>query len=97
MRAGDLDHLCAQLDQCLDGLANRGGHPWLGTLTGGELGHQAQPDPGQVTGRATPRGFDNGWYRRRDRRGIAGIVPGDHLVQQRRIEDVPGHRTRSVQ
>src|SRR5262249_22587154 len=87
VRAGHLHDLGAQFDERLDAFADGRGDTGFGALAG-ELADQADAYPGEVTGRALPGRLDDRRYGRRDRRGVARVVAGDHGVQQRGVVNV---------
>ena len=81
-RAGDLDDLGAGLDHQVDRLLEAGQHAGLVALAA-ELGDDADPDAGQVAGRALAGGVDQRGQRRVDGGGVERVVAADDLVQQR--------------
>src|SRR5699024_11072707 len=93
VRAGDLDDLGTAVHEVLDGLVEARLHLWREAVTG-ELAHDADPHPGDVP---VPRGPDDVRDRLVDRRRVARVVPGHDLVEERRVEDGAGTRTRLVE
>ena len=93
VRAGHLDDLGAQGLQELDGLGEPGQHPGLVAVAAQFRDH---PDA-----QAAHVGLPGGGHHRRDRRvhrgRVARVVPGDRLVQQRRVQHGPGQRPGGVQ
>ena len=94
--ARHLDHLGAGLDHQVDRLLEPRQHAVLVALAA-ELLDDADPDTRQVPGRPLAGRADEVGQRLVDAGGVERVVAADHLVQQRRVEDGPGHRAGLVE
>ena len=96
MRAIDFADLRAQGGQLLDGRLERRQHPRLVALAA-QLANHPHPHPAQVTVPPGLCGRDDVGHRGVHGGGVAAVVPGDHLVQQRGVQHGPRARAALVQ